>query len=91
MAKIIFAYQLTLPKRNHPQKWGLPFTIYFVIFTLNLTLFLVERGSPIDTSDFFFLAMIGFFSGVELCLIVDVSFSMAASTNTCKFIWATSS
>jgi hypothetical protein len=91
MEKIIFAYHLTLPKRNHPKKWGLPFTNYFFILTLNLTLFLVERGSSIDTTDFFFLDMIGFFSGVELSLTIDVSLSMEASTNTCKFLWAISS
>jgi hypothetical protein len=91
MAEIIFSYQLTLPKRNHPKKWGLPFTNYFVILTLNLTLFLVERGSSIDITDFFFLALTGFFNVVVLSLAVGLSSSMEASTNTCKFLWATSS
>jgi hypothetical protein len=91
MEKVIFEYQLTLPKRNHPKKWGLPFTNYFVILTLNLTLFLVERGSSIGTTDFFFLALAGFFSVVMLSLAGGLSFSMESSTNTCKFIWATPS
>jgi hypothetical protein len=79
------------PKNIHPQKWGLPFTNYFVILTLNLILFLVERGSSIDTVDFFFLAFTGFFGVVVLSLDVVLSSSMAASTNTYKFLWATSS
>jgi hypothetical protein len=91
MTEIIFAYQLTLPKMNHPKKWGLPFTSYFVILTLNLTLFLVERGSSIDTTNFLFLALKGFFSVAVLSLAAGLSSSMAASTNTCKFLWATSS
>jgi hypothetical protein len=79
------------PKNIHPQKWGLPFTNYFFILTLNLILFLVERGSSIDTTNFFFLALTGFFGVVVLSLVVGLSSSMAASTNTCKFLWDTSS
>jgi TctA family transporter len=54
----------------HPQKWGLPFTSYFFILTLNLILFLVERGSSINTTNFFFLALTGFFGVVVLSLAV---------------------
>jgi hypothetical protein len=86
MAEVIFEKQFTLSKRKHPKKWGSPFINYFVTLTLNLTLFLVEGGSSFGTTGFFFLAMTGFFSGVVLSLTVDVSFSMAASTNTCKFL-----
>jgi hypothetical protein len=89
MAEIVFTYQLILPKRNNPQKWSLPLTNYFFILTLNLTLFLVERGSSIDSVDFFFLALVGFFSVFFLSLAVGLSSSMEASNNTCKFLWAT--
>jgi hypothetical protein len=78
------------PKKIHPQKWGLPFISYFFILTLNLILFLVERGSSIDTVDFFFLGFTSFFGVVVLSLDVGLLSSMAASTNTCKFLWATS-
>jgi hypothetical protein len=89
MEEVIFEYQLILPKRNHPKKWGLPFTNYFFILTLNLTLFLVERGSSIGIEDFFFLALTGFFSIVVLSLADGFSFSMEALTNTSKYLWAT--
>jgi hypothetical protein len=86
MAEVIFERQFTLSKRKHPKKWGTPFINYFITLTLNLTLFLVEGGSLFGTSGFFFLAMISFFSGFVLSLTADVSFSMAAFTNTCKFL-----
>jgi hypothetical protein len=86
MAEVIFEKKFTLSKRKHPKKWGSPFINYFVTLTLNLTLFLVEGGSPFGTIRFFFLTITGFFSGVVLSLTVDVSFSMAASTNTCKLL-----
>jgi len=89
MVEIVFTYQLILPKRNNPQKWSLPLTNYFFILTLNLTLFLVERGSSIDSVDFFFLALVGFFSVFFLSLAVGLLSSMEASNNNCKFLWAT--
>jgi hypothetical protein len=79
------------PKKIHLQKWGLPFTNYFFILTLNLILFLVERGYSIEIVVFFFLAFTGFFYVAVLSLVVGLSSSMETSTNTCKFLWATSS
>jgi len=75
-----------LQKRNHPKKWRSPFTNYFVTLTLNLTLFLVGGGSSFYTSGLFLLVVIGLFSGAMLSLVVGVSFSIEASTNTCEFL-----
>jgi hypothetical protein len=86
MVEVIFEKQFTLSKRKHPQKWGSPFINYCVTLTLNVTLFLVEGGSSFGTTRFFFLTMTDLFGGVVLSLTVDVSFSMAASANTCKFL-----
>jgi hypothetical protein len=86
MAEVIFERHFTLSKRKHPQKWGSPFINCFVTLTLNLTLFLVEGGYSFCITGFLFLAMIGFSSGVVLSLTVDVSLSMEASTNICKFL-----
>ena len=86
MANIVSAYQLTLPKRNNSQKWSLPLTNYFVILTFSLGLFLVERVSSIGSTDFFFLALAGFFGVAKLSLAAGLSFSMEASTNSYKFL-----
>jgi hypothetical protein len=75
-----------LTKRDHLQKWGSPFTNYFINLTLHLTLFLGEGGSSFGTTGFFLLAVTGFFNGAMLSLVVGVSFSISASTNTCKFL-----
>jgi len=85
MENIIFAYHLALPTRNNSKKWSLPLTNYFVILTLSLTLFLVERFSSIGLADFFFLVLVGFFGVAKLSLVAGLSFSMTSSTNTYKF------
>jgi hypothetical protein len=66
---------------------GFTTTSYFVILTLSLTHFLVERVSSTNTVDFFFLALVGFFSIVVLSLATVLSSSMAGLTNTYKFFW----
>jgi hypothetical protein len=84
--EVMFQQQFILRKREPLQIWGSPFTSYFINLTLNLTLFLGEGGSSFGTTGFFLLAVIGLFNGAMLSLVAGVSFSIVASTNTCKFL-----